>query len=76
ACSRAPTPSPGYPGGTRAQIQSRPNHSDYGLGGSVRTSDPERGARFARNIAGSTVGINGYANDPTDPFGGIKNSGL
>ncbi|WP_231609961.1 aldehyde dehydrogenase family protein, partial [Rhodococcus sp. CX] len=52
------------------------NHSDYGLGGSVWTADPERGARFARNIASGTVGINGYANDPTAPFGGIKNSGL
>jgi len=52
------------------------NHSDYGLGGSVWTADPERGARFARNIASGTVGINAYSNDPTAPFGGIKNSGL
>jgi len=52
------------------------NHSDYGLGGSVWTADPERGAQFARNIASGTVGINAYSNDPTAPFGGIKNSGL
>ncbi|MDV2477124.1 aldehyde dehydrogenase [Rhodococcus zopfii] len=52
------------------------NHSDYGLGGTVWTTDPERGARFARDVASGTVGINGYANDPTAPFGGIKNSGL
>ncbi|MCX4096689.1 aldehyde dehydrogenase [Nocardia sp. alder85J] len=52
------------------------NSSDYGLGGTVWTADPERGARFARRIASGTVGINGYANDPTAPFGGIKNSGM
>ncbi|RRQ25644.1 aldehyde dehydrogenase [Rhodococcus sp. Eu-32] len=52
------------------------NHSDYGLGGSIWTADPERGAQFARRVASGTVGINGYSNDPTAPFGGIKNSGL
>ncbi|GAF45000.1 aldehyde dehydrogenase [Rhodococcus wratislaviensis] len=52
------------------------NHSDYGLGGSIWTADPERGAQFARGVASGTVGINGYSNDPTAPFGGIKNSGL
>ncbi|MFC9907114.1 aldehyde dehydrogenase family protein, partial [Rhodococcus sp. NPDC127593] len=52
------------------------NHSDYGLGGSIWTADPERGTQFARGIASGTVGINGYSNDPTAPFGGIKNSGL
>jgi aldehyde dehydrogenase (NAD+) len=52
------------------------NNSQYGLGGSVWTSDPERGAELARKIQTGTVGINGYTNDPTAPFGGIKNSGL
>jgi aldehyde dehydrogenase (NAD+) len=52
------------------------NGSEYGLGGTVWTADPARGARFARRIASGTVGINGYANDPTAPFGGIKNSGI
>jgi acyl-CoA reductase-like NAD-dependent aldehyde dehydrogenase len=52
------------------------NSSEYGLGGSVWTSDPERGAQFARRIASGTVGVNGYVNDPTAPFGGIKNSGM
>ncbi|PPJ23724.1 aldehyde dehydrogenase [Nocardia nova] len=52
------------------------NASEYGLGGTVWTADPERGARFAHRIASGTVGINGYANDPTAPFGGIKNSGM
>ncbi|WP_163554545.1 aldehyde dehydrogenase [Candidatus Frankia alpina] len=52
------------------------NDSDYGLGGSVWTSDPERGAAFARRVRSGTVGVNGYVNDPFAPFGGIKASGL
>ncbi|MET8427926.1 aldehyde dehydrogenase [Nocardia sp. NPDC004860] len=52
------------------------NGSNYGLGGSVWTADPERGARFARRIATGSIGVNGYVNDPTAPFGGIKSSGM
>ncbi|MFE5699044.1 aldehyde dehydrogenase [Rhodococcus koreensis] len=52
------------------------NDSEYGLGGTVWTADPDRGTAVARRIHSGTVGINGYANDPTAPFGGIKNSGL
>ncbi|MBQ0923556.1 aldehyde dehydrogenase [Saccharopolyspora endophytica] len=52
------------------------NASDYGLGGTVWTSDSERGEAVARRVATGTVGINAYTNDPTAPFGGIKASGL
>ncbi|GAA1934593.1 aldehyde dehydrogenase [Streptantibioticus ferralitis] len=52
------------------------NDSDYGLGGSVWTSDAERGLAFARRIQTGSVGVNGYANDPVAPFGGRKASGL
>jgi aldehyde dehydrogenase (NAD+) len=52
------------------------NDSDYGLGGSVWTADPERGTAFARRIRTGTIGINGYVNDPSSPFGGIKSSGM
>jgi aldehyde dehydrogenase (NAD+) len=52
------------------------NGTDYGLGGSVWTADPERGTAFARKVQSGTVGINGYVNDPTAPFGGIKASGM
>ena len=31
---------------------------------------------MARRIQSGTVGVNGYQNDPTAPFGGIKQSGL
>lgn len=52
------------------------NGTDYGLGGSVWTADPDRGTAFARKVQSGTVGINGYVNDPTAPFGGIKASGM
>ena len=52
------------------------NASDYGLGGSVWTSDPERGKAVARRVRTGTIGINGYAPDPAVPFGGIKASGI
>jgi aldehyde dehydrogenase (NAD+) len=52
------------------------NDSDFGLGGSVWTADPERGEAFARTVHTGTIGINGYANDPVAPFGGVKASGL
>ncbi len=52
------------------------NDSDYGLGGSVWTADPERGTAFARKVQTGTIGINAYVNDPTAPFGGIKASGI
>lgn len=52
------------------------NASDFGLGGTVWTTDHDRGVRVAERIATGTVGINGYLPDPTAPFGGIKASGL
>jgi aldehyde dehydrogenase (NAD+) len=52
------------------------NDSDYGLGGSVWTSDPDRGTALARRVQSGTIGINAYMNDPTVPFGGIKASGM
>ncbi|WP_028654468.1 aldehyde dehydrogenase [Nocardioides sp. J54] len=52
------------------------NDTDYGLGGSVWTADPERGEAFARKVRTGTIGLNHYVNDPTAPFGGIKSSGM
>jgi acyl-CoA reductase-like NAD-dependent aldehyde dehydrogenase len=52
------------------------NDSDYGLGGSVWTADPERGLGVARRILTGSIGVNGYALDPGSPFGGVKASGL
>jgi acyl-CoA reductase-like NAD-dependent aldehyde dehydrogenase len=52
------------------------NDSQYGLAGSVFTSDPERGLAVARSVRTGTFGINGYAPDPLAPFGGFKESGI
>jgi acyl-CoA reductase-like NAD-dependent aldehyde dehydrogenase len=52
------------------------NDSDYGLGGSVWTSDSERGTALARKVQSGTIGVNGYVNEPAAPFGGVKASGL
>jgi aldehyde dehydrogenase (NAD+) len=52
------------------------NDSDYGLGGSVWTADPERGKDVARRVRTGTIGINGYLPDPGAPFGGVKASGI
>jgi acyl-CoA reductase-like NAD-dependent aldehyde dehydrogenase len=52
------------------------NDSNYGLGGSVWSADQERAADVARKVRSGTVGVNHYVNEPTAPFGGIKQSGL
>ncbi|QDY75617.1 aldehyde dehydrogenase [Streptomyces qinzhouensis] len=52
------------------------NDSDFGLGGTVWTADPERGAAVARRVRTGTIGVNRYIPDPAAPFGGIKASGL
>ncbi|BBG02630.1 MULTISPECIES: aldehyde dehydrogenase [Pseudonocardia] len=52
------------------------NDSDYGLGGSVWSSDPERATAVARRVRTGSIGINSYVNDPVSPFGGVKASGL
>ncbi|MFF5710079.1 aldehyde dehydrogenase family protein [Streptomyces sp. 62] len=51
------------------------NESDYGLGGSVWTSDPERGRSVARRVRTGTIGVNRYLPDIAAPFGGVKSSG-
>lgn len=52
------------------------NDSEYGLGGSVWTADPQRGAEFARRVQTGTIGVNAYVNEPAAPFGGVKASGM
>ncbi|NMO04725.1 aldehyde dehydrogenase [Gordonia sp. TBRC 11910] len=52
------------------------NDSDYGLAGSVWTTDIDRGVQIAKQVRTGTYGINWYAIDPTSPFGGYKNSGI
>jgi acyl-CoA reductase-like NAD-dependent aldehyde dehydrogenase len=52
------------------------NDSEYGLSGSVWTSDPQRGLRIARRVQTGAIGINGFLPDVTTPFGGRKASGI
>jgi len=53
------------------------NDTEFGLGGSVWTRDPERGVRFAQRIEAGTLFVNSIVkSDPRMPFGGIKKSGI
>ncbi|HXR28916.1 MAG TPA: aldehyde dehydrogenase [Solirubrobacteraceae bacterium] len=52
------------------------NDSDYGLGGSVWTSDLEQGAIVAGRVQTGSIGVNHFALDPAAPFGGVKASGM
>jgi acyl-CoA reductase-like NAD-dependent aldehyde dehydrogenase len=52
------------------------NDSDYGLGGSVWTTDPARARAVVRRVRTGTMGINSYLPDPAGPWGGVKSSGI
>lgn len=52
------------------------NDSPFGLGGSVFTSDPKRGAEVARRISTGMVFVNHPTMAKADlPFGGVRRSG-
>jgi len=52
------------------------NDSEYGLAGSVWTSDVDRGIDIARRVRAGTYGVNQYTMDFVAPFGGYKASGI
>ena len=53
------------------------NDSDFGLSGSVWTTDVERGIDVARQVRTGTYGVNSMATiDIHQPFGGFKASGI
>ena len=52
------------------------NDSNYGLGGSVWTTDEQRGIDVSRRVRTGTVGVNYYMLDLGAPFGGMKDSGI
>lgn len=64
------------PYGSESEAIAIANDSNYGLGGSVWTSDEERGLNVARQIRTGTVGVNYYSYDLGAPFGGMKDSGI
>ena len=52
------------------------NDSEFGLGGSVWTRNPDRGEKVARKVMTGAMFVNGLTkSDPSLPFGGIKKSG-
>jgi aldehyde dehydrogenase (NAD+) len=52
------------------------NDSEYGLAGSVFTTNYPRAMEVAKKIRTGTYAVNMYAFDPGAPFGGYKNSGI
>jgi acyl-CoA reductase-like NAD-dependent aldehyde dehydrogenase len=59
------------------EVVRRANRSDYGLGGSVWTSDTARGIAVAARIESGTVWVNKHLDLPFDiAFGGAKQSGI
>ena len=52
------------------------NDSQFGLGGSVWSSDTGHATEVARKVQTGTIGVNGYMPSLGAPFGGIKGSGL
>ncbi|MBA0126973.1 aldehyde dehydrogenase [Haloechinothrix sp. YIM 98757] len=52
------------------------NDSEYGLAGSVWTSDVQHGLEIARRVRTGTLGVNNYLIDANAPFGGYKASGI
>jgi betaine-aldehyde dehydrogenase len=52
------------------------NDSDYGLSGTVWTTDIDRGVGVARRVRTGTYTINGLLLDAGTPFGGYKCSGV
>jgi len=52
------------------------NDSEYGLGGTIWTTDVEKGLDIARRVETGSVGVNFYDLDIGAPFGGVKASGL
>jgi aldehyde dehydrogenase (NAD+) len=52
------------------------NDSEFGLGGTVWSTDADRATDIARKVTTGTIGVNAYQLDVCSPYGGMKGSGL
>jgi aldehyde dehydrogenase (NAD+) len=52
------------------------NDSEFGLAGTVWSTDTERATEVAREVRTGTIGVNDYQLDMGAPFGGVKASGI
>ncbi|CAN5220285.1 aldehyde dehydrogenase [soil metagenome] len=52
------------------------NDSEFGLAGTVWSTDTDRATDVARAVLTGTIGVNDYQLDIRAPFGGVKASGL
>jgi len=59
------------------EVIERANASEFGLGGSVWSTDIEKAKEVAAQIESGSVWINGHGQVlPHVPFGGVKSSGI
>jgi len=59
-----------------AQAIALANDSEFGLAGTVWSTDTDRATEVAREVHTGTIGINDYQLDMGAPFGGVKASGI
>lgn len=52
------------------------NDTEFGLAGTVWSTDVDRATTVARAVHTGTIGVNDYALDVRAPFGGVKASGM
>nr|WP_319452558.1 MULTISPECIES: aldehyde dehydrogenase [unclassified Mycobacterium] len=64
------------PYGTDQEAIDIANDSEFGLGGTVWSTDTDRATDIAREVRTGTIGVNDYQLDMQAPFGGVKSSGL
>jgi aldehyde dehydrogenase (NAD+) len=65
-----------FPYNTEAEAIDIANDSEFGLGGTVWSTDTDHATDVARQVITGTIGINGYQLDIHSPFGGVKGSGI
>ena len=66
-----------YEVGSDEEALALANDTDYGLGGAVFSTDPERAAAVARRLEVGMANVNSPAGEGAEvPFGGVKRSGF